>query len=548
MLPAHGPVLVPGCILACTAAPRGAHATGKRQREPARACARFGVLVQCLQTEGVPLSGRSVRVLFPAQACAGAAGIAAHEITEIVPETLVRLVASSRDARAADGSTPPGYDDAVRWLFEKERWAVHTHLDTLARLLVGRSRACIPPVDAISVLSVGEGTGVVTHIFHDVLASSICEAASGRPIRLHMHVRELPRVRALTEALIAQNAPSARAFVAGDVRDLRLGDVPWIDHVVLSIDCAELSFSSGVRDGHVHAEFTKPDHLHWNDTGESLIWCVLALAAVRAANPAVGFHFETTAHCRLSAREAVAACFAQIADAHCAIINCASLSAMRGQRFFVTSRELTLPTDADTDLAPTLSSVVLRRVNMGLAHDMELRAELNPTGDQLLRLIHGYYMSSMREGGHKGVRARRDARDSRAEGRSPDRHHSDDSHLGVGAVGEYSHPVRGRFAGYQCRVHVWRKRPDGSRVHHACLHVPMDASLMADILGLPSQWFVRLCCWPWSVVAKLISAAVPANVVLFVVRQTFERGAFARRVAEPVSRAAELTVSTCTKV
>ena len=101
----------------------------------------------------------------------------------------------------------------------------------------------------------------------------------------------------------------------------------------------------------------------------------------------------------------VLACFDQVADAHCSTIDCAALSAMRGERFFVTSRKLTSPTDADRGVAPTLSSVVMRHVNMGLAEDMHVETVPNPTGDQLLRLIHGYYMSSMRMTGHPSARS-----------------------------------------------------------------------------------------------------------------------------------------------
>ena len=175
---AHRPPLIPGCVLACSVEPRCAQATGKRPREATRAPVLFGVLVQCLQTHGVRLSGRSVRVLFPAQASEGAAGIA-QETTKIVPEARVRLVASSADACAADGSAPAGYDAAVRWLFENKRWEVSAHLDALARMLVGGLRPCRPPLDAVCVLSVGEGTGVATHIFNDVLAHTISEISVG---------------------------------------------------------------------------------------------------------------------------------------------------------------------------------------------------------------------------------------------------------------------------------------------------------------------------------------------------------------------------------
>ena len=491
----------------------------------------YGIVIQFQQSADVPLSGRRVLVTFPACERPGAA----TDVTESIRESQLRRVGSSADVCHVEGRDPAGYDRAVLWLFNNKRWAVHAHVDTLARLLLSRERAPRPPLDAVHVLSIGEGTGVVGHIFHDVLAGEIARAA-GQPMKVHLDVRELAEVHPLVARILAQNASSAHVNIFGDVCGLQLRRVGWYDYIAISIHCRRLSYASGGK-AHLpeHAEFMAECGLEWNETGRALIWCALVVAQARVWNPGVSFHFETTANCRSSATAAVVCVFNLAVGAKGVVLDCASLSAMTGMRHFTTSKEVPLPTHTDTAQAPTLSEVVARRISTGMASDLVPKVFANRAHDKLCRPMHGFYMSSMREGGsERRMGARRNEGEEwleirpRGSARCLCACSENGEGAGPATDGAFStdHALCqcGRFDGYRCQVEMSRVQADGSLVEHSGYMLPMDPPLMADLLQLPSTQFVCLTGIPgitWATVAQLLSSAVPAGVVLFVIRHNF---------------------------
>lgn len=426
----------------------------------------------------------------------------------------LRLLSCSRDARiSADSSAPAvyveGYLESVEYLRAHNFWERRLHVDVLLTSIapsLAPGQALDPTI--LVCWCVGVGIGVYFHIVQNILIGRLTDIL-GVPVSLCFVGFELANRLAPTRALLKYNShPDTKWCLREDVLSVILATIGFIHDVHICLPCSPLSFTGGGGNANAreffHEEFTfascKDGSIPLISTpwADALLHSVLLVGAARRVNPMCSFSFETSAHARQAALDAVLAMFVCVlgdTELHARVEHCKQTSAMLGKRFIITSSALPPPPSQATP-PPTVQSLVSDYLRTHAS--AEEGVSFTVSEDQrshILRLTSGYYASSTLCNG------------------------------------------RGRFAGYTIAVDVWR---DGKRIETRA--VPLGFELLCRFYGLRPWWLDPLARASWHVICTMVSGAVPASTLAQILLPNFNTQAFVCPPGEARARTVGMTV------
>lgn len=272
----------------------------------------------------------------------------------------LRLLSSSRDARLSAGCSGltvyvEGYLESVEFLRTHNFWERRLHLDVL---LTSMAPALAPgqTLDPTILVCwcVGIGIGVYFHIVQNILIGRLPDIL-GVPVSLCFVGFELANRLAPTRALLNFNShPDTKWSLREDVLSVILATISCIHDVHICLPCSPLSFTGGGGGANAreffHEELTfafasgndRSTPLISTPWADALLHSVLLVGAARRVNPTCSFTFETSAHARQAALNAILAMFVCVlcgSELH-ALEHCKLTSAMLGKHFIITSSAL----------------------------------------------------------------------------------------------------------------------------------------------------------------------------------------------------------------
>jgi len=207
-------------------------------------------------------------------------------------------------------------------------------------------------------------------------------------------IYEVSPVNEMCAVILGQHflGPSVMTHFEGDICLFAEQQQHWLDYVHYSLDCGPLSSASRAEKYACSAFLESEGSLTCSSNWKAVMWAAVHLGVHIRLNPKLSYSWETTGNTDLDNKALLVRMLSSVAPVNTVSIDSQLLSAMMGERYFLTSspvRRVEEHMDDEWVLgAPLLADVVFP------AHN-GWSVVLDESVAKIRRLISGFYRESM---------------------------------------------------------------------------------------------------------------------------------------------------------